>query len=651
MEDNPLRTLKYLVEELTLSGKDILEERPFKSLKKICKKSDLYIFELYRLLMKQLEKKHAEIRFNTFLICNEIFRKSHCFRELLLKDFTLFTDLVLGLDPNKPLPKPIPVAENLKKKAIEAIQQWYDEFNKGYNTLLLGYNFLRDCKNVDFIEFTARSAAERQRIEEERRKAEEIKRKKIIKISNEMDNLSPEIKDLLKQYRNCFQLLIPDVDDLFLSPDESDDLFIESSPIDVSKGKGKGKSQIDKAKGENMKEEDEECESKNENEECESENEESESENEEFSEISQCIQININDIHKVQETIDNKIIIDNLKEHIKVLSTKYLPGVKNWEQIIRPYSDGNGELVKKILDIKIAVQRAISTFNSITVIPQAKLKGNDDELSDSDDDDDFEEWNLPEAVLLGLTAIESSSSSSSGKFLNDDPSNHPSTSGFVPSVEETKYKKRKYVTSKSRNPDDYKLDSLNAPKRHENPMAGLSQVWGTDNLHERNDVEGTGGVLGVATQRIEYERTWEPIRWACRALLGTGRLCPRMDRERCPLHGPIIPRNDLGEALKVDDAAVERAAREKYKREHPDWQDPTLLAEIKAQTGVDLNMKKCKERRGKYDRLTNIKKAEDTPRNRLAKKVLSKKALRRTNAALARDGMSSKESSNCFRFG
>ncbi|CAL4099454.1 unnamed protein product [Meganyctiphanes norvegica] len=639
-EENPMRNLKYLVEELTLSGKDTLDERPFKSLKKICKKSDLYIFELHRLLMKQFEKKHAEIRFSSFLICNEIFRKSHCFRELLLKDFTLFTDLVLGLDPQRPLPKPISVAENLKKKAIEAIQQWYDEFKNGYNTLVLGYNFLRDCKNVDFVEFTARTAAERQRIEVERRKAEEVKRQKLVKISHEMDSLTPEVKDLLKQFRNCFKLLIPDVEDLFGSPGEVDDLFVESSPIEGSKGKGKGKGkgQMNSLNGENSDENKEES--------------ESESENEEFSEISINIQININDIHKVQETNDNKVLIDNLREHVKMLSTKYLPDVKNWEQIIRPYSDGNGELVKKILDIKIAVQKAITTFNKLTVLPIGKLKENLNDLSDSDDDDDFEEWNLPEAVLLGMTAIESSSSSCSNKIKNDDHENQPSTSGYAPSVEEPKCKKKKYMTSKSRCPDDYKLDSSSTLKRQENPMAGLSQVWtGTDNLHERDEVEGTGGVLGVATQRIEYERAWEPIRWACRALLPSGRLCPRMDRERCPLHGPIIPRNDLGEALNADDAAAARAAREKYEREHPDWQDPTLLAEIKAETGFDLNMKRVKERRGKHDRLTNVKKAEDTPRNRLAKKVFCKKALRRTNAVLAREGMSSKESSNCFRFG
>ena len=39
---------------------------------------------------------------------------------------------------------------------------------------------------------------------------------------------------------------------------------------------------------------------------------------------------------------------------------------------------------------------------------------------------------------------------------------------------------------------------------------------------------------------------FEDIKWTCRAPLPTGRLCPRMDRFKCPLHGKIVPRDNVG---------------------------------------------------------------------------------------------------------
>lgn len=60
--------------------------------------------------MDQLAKQHAEIRLSSFQIINELFTRSHIFRELLISDFQKFARLVTETDPHHPLPPPKPAA-------------------------------------------------------------------------------------------------------------------------------------------------------------------------------------------------------------------------------------------------------------------------------------------------------------------------------------------------------------------------------------------------------------------------------------------------------------------------------------------------------------------------------------------------------------
>lgn len=46
-----------------------------------------------------------------------------------------------------------------------------------------------------------------------------------------------------------------------------------------------------------------------------------------------------------------------------------------------------------------------------------------------------------------------------------------------------------------------------------------------------------------------------PVKWTCRAPLASGRLCPRMDRVKCPFHGKILARNNDGSPASPADAA------------------------------------------------------------------------------------------------
>lgn len=130
--------------------------------------------------------------------------------------------------------------------------------------------------------------------------------------------------------------------------------------------------------------------------------------------------------------------------------------------------------------------------------------------------------------------------------------------------------------------------------------------------------------------------TFEPVKWSCRAPLPSGRLCPRQDRVKCPLHGMIIARDKMGQPSNAEDQ--QQAASVEVDSRTPDWQDPELLRDIEAQTGINLRVPKKGERgrktSRKYPGLIDIKKEENTSRKRLEKKVFNRSVMKRVTATM-----------------
>ena len=116
----------------------------------------------------------------------------------------------------------------------------------------------------------------------------------------------------------------------------------------------------------------------------------------------------------------------------------------------------------------------------------------------------------------------------------------------------------------------------------------------------------------------------------CNALLPSGRLCPRRDRIKCPFHGQIVARDLNG--VPIDEE--HRKREEKLKAEAPpDWQNPQLLKEIKAATGMDLSLEKSRKRKKKSE-LVDIKELENTARKRLEKRIFKKSVRERVERDL-----------------
>ncbi|XP_054167327.1 UV-stimulated scaffold protein A-like [Oppia nitens] len=127
---------------------------------------------------------------------------------------------------------------------------------------------------------------------------------------------------------------------------------------------------------------------------------------------------------------------------------------------------------------------------------------------------------------------------------------------------------------------------------------------------------------GTQTSSIVLKSTDDSfVENRCNARLPSGKLCPRRDSIKCPFHGLIISRDSTGDP--IDEIEKQKEAL-KRANDLPDWQNPVLLRELKAQIGIDLSLKSRKKRRKQNPELEDISKPEITSRKRLERKVFKK---------------------------
>jgi hypothetical protein len=102
-----------------------------------------------------------------------------------------------------------------------------------------------------------------------------------------------------------------------------------------------------------------------------------------------------------------------------------------------------------------------------------------------------------------------------------------------------------------------------------------------------------------------FSGEFQPVTWRCGAPLPSGQLCPRQDRLRCPLHGPIVQRDEAGTPLTpVASSPVKQAPRSKNKR------------------------------RVERKRLAGVYTEPTTSRSRLEKKIFQRSVVKRVASAL-----------------
>jgi len=326
----------------------------------------------------------------------------------------------------------------------------------------------------------------------------------------------------------------------------------------------------------------------------------------------------------VKITEDNQIVIESATEQVKLITDKYLPNVKNWLQDIAKIS--NGDLLKRTIALKQCLTDLLIRENKITYYENG---------DDCSDDSDMEEV-LPSSaddLLVRCLAPTATNSDRNNTRNNDDVKyNRVSTS------DENVHN----GTTVPKLPFDVDLyhwedKKLTVPRLLPTNQDGHS-FWTSNSVMETecDGIIPPGGSANLRTRVIEFTGEFVRVDRQCRAPLPSGRLCPREDRFKCPFHGRIVPRNELGQVVNPEN---DKGLNEDKCSKILDWQDPQLLRDIQGQTGIDLTMpvKGTRKKRNKHSSLIDLKKELDTPRVRLEKKVFKKSSVKKVAKIL--DGM------------
>ncbi len=652
------RSLRRLLESLATSGRPSPDESDLRRVKRMVRSDpDNAVPFAYSFLREHLARRHSQVRVSALQVTDALFQRSHAFRLLVVADLKAVLDLTVQQgEGGEELPPPRAAREQLKRLSLETVKGWVDKFGEGYRKLALAYNYLKQVRRVDFNDMEARSELQRRRDAERKRREDNVWRERAKKTREEMEEARAEMRECLVQIDNCLAILE--------EKEEGKDC-VEEEVRELQKKHGIASGEEEAGSSSKEKEDD-------------------------------VVLENLRDQHRLLTSR----LIPMTKKWATVLS-KAGVGRGGDEDVVKTAIDAKlvlEEAREKVDGLGIDLDKK-----------KKKGVDEDKEDGESSDDDDFvevgekdgyEEFPVePDAAfafdfaeakpstsaaakkspkspekrassksqpsISSQTLVQSTSSSSDwklkvGRGEEDDPTT------FAATVRKLKRERNVDISAE--------VSSSSSPKKSAKDDSSSSFAprirfdadlynWGEKRKERRvlvdpeklrfwgssaQDTEGEIAVPGSAdnARSIDFSGQFRPVEWSCRAPLPSGRLCPRRDREKCPLHGRVIPRDkESGKPSRAEDRMKEDEERERKAGENPDWQDPALLRDIEASTGVNLRVPKKGERlngkkgKGKEKRhpgLVSIRAESDTARKRLEKKVFNRSSAKRVAATMNR---------------
>ncbi|XP_064465797.1 UV-stimulated scaffold protein A-like [Ornithodoros turicata] len=606
-----------LVEALTRSGKQAVDPEIMKKLKALCRTSDDLLKHAHYLLRLELQKDDANVRYCALLVVDELFRRSHIFRTLILGDLQSFLELVLETNPDLPLPAPVSTAKELKRKAAHIVGCWQEQFGPSYRVLALAANFLRRCKHVALGSDPTEARIERNNAE---------------RLLSDISERTPEVEALLTQLENCLELIVP-------PPDSCDGCGV-SVPESASDVAATGHGNDLNAHG-----------------------------------MGPTFSLEVSLEPRVFASGDNAVLLQTLADQRRELSSVFLPRVKRWLQSLAKISHpAVSEALRSTIDLKRRLEAALNKCNELHIEEEAST---DDDLDEVPEKEGFEpvipqhrraeygldplpcevtsaqsvakEWSLcgedeeasdptsRQAQLQKLAQKLATSSNSGSMDAASVGSNEPisvagpsrasDVSGTTGTTSGTAGGSKKDVAPRRHyDLDLYYWEDENIEAPSLTRSQDLHNFWSAAELRDAPETAPEEWSAALRQRRIDFSGEFVPVKWSCRAPLPSGKLCPRRDRYKCPFHGPIVPRDSMGqpqgeEASKVDE--------KRQKASRPDWQDPGLLRDLEAATGVNLEVGKTSKGKRKKKSV-----APESPRKRLEKKIFNKRSVQRVAGAL-----------------
>lgn len=516
----------------------------------------------FELIFKALGKRRKlSTRLNSLRLLNELFVRSHQFRLLVLGKSTDIVDLVFDSS-----------SKELNQLGTEHVYWWVQQYGGGYQRLVLLFRYLRYVKQVDFGPAARKYKQSRPEwIQRQRKQRQDYVYQCLLAVSRDFTNEQNKFREAVHVLRQCFGLLVPNLTDMFTGVTTSS-ANIADDDDEVMAVMAANRHAID-------------------------------------------LDFDPRQLVQVKETPANADIFTTIRDYLRLCIEQYQPQISGWisrlDKIIPNVADA--EEAKGLMDSIQAIKRQIQDVVAKCKDMKIDLPVLGAEESEDDGFEDVSETAVEQAIerkrkAQGTSMATSSSSSSFGKQnpvfsllgepeLASDPT-YINPKRLRPSEPQSKAKTEEMET----NPIEDKLRRT-APVV---PFGSDLLYWndegdkmnanttGLEIRHRflgsaRDEPTVSGERLQMMRQRGVFLKSTEEQKTikACRAPLKSGRLCPRRDRIKCPFHGLIIPRDELGKP--ADGSEIEKPVAEERQStvataqtvEELEWQDLEPLVKKK----------------------------------------------------------------------
>ncbi|VDN51546.1 unnamed protein product [Dracunculus medinensis] len=195
--------LRYLVKNFCLSTRKFDEVR-LKELKNFVRRNQPVIFNFIKELLVFLKQPFVEIRIAVLLICDEFFQRSHVFRLELsnrLHDFLVLSAEISPMQVSLPFSRKDSII--LKSETFRIVKSWHEKFSAAYPKLQHSFAVLLAC-GID----QSSTTHETQENEINRRKRAKA-RFVVAEITKEFNDSRGDIMRCIRETHCALELLVP----------------------------------------------------------------------------------------------------------------------------------------------------------------------------------------------------------------------------------------------------------------------------------------------------------------------------------------------------------------------------------------------------------------------------------------------------------
>lgn len=432
--------------------------------------------------------------------------RSKLFRTLIVEKFDQLLSLSVGFRTSLPLPAPPAVATTLRTKAIEFLEKWNLSFGLHYKEIRLGFDHLKNTLRLKFPDLQANAARRQREALEREARTKEILRGKFESLRDGFGVLKGEIEETIKEIKEGVEIVQWRGDD--------------GVPLAI----------LDEEDYEEIR--------------C--------------SHLRQIRMDSLMQSDKVEETSENRVVFDVLREQGKLLMKKHLVSVQEGiSLLIRVDVSDNrtrDSMLKELIDIKNSI---LATEKKCEQAGFTISRMIDTPVDEEEEEDIWEEDDGKVVVTDPVKKV-----APLRKVQNGEGSSSRSSSEANRSTSQPSSNKASITKTVGRSGDALR-DKLISEAPVVNWGSQLSSWDSTTEAranHRGLEVENHWGrvdqdavipadkIAELNLQATVYreERTEIP---PCNAPLKKGGLCQRRDLRACPFHGPIVPRDDEGNPI------------------------------------------------------------------------------------------------------